>query len=223
MGGFLGSFLGKLFADEFRAWLPWIQERAIQTAVRRLRPDQRERYNEEWRSHLNEVPGEIAKTLVAIGFVRAAKEMSPRQEHDFSRIRALGLYVLLLPVISVVYAVVKINSRNRYVLSLRTPAGDFIVLSRYCPLGLILYYSLRLERHASRIYWENCHYSTWRAPRLVMLETLFMEQGLIDLLGLGNVILGRLSYQRWLQIYLSNQEVIEKQRVARSSQSQDGG
>jgi len=222
MGGFLGSFLGKLFADEFRAWLPWIQERAMQAAVRRLRPDQRERYNEEWRSHLNEVPGEIAKTLVAIGFVRAAMEMSSRREYDFSRIRALALYLLLLPVISVVYAVVKINSRNRYVFPMTTPAGDFIVLSRYCPLGLILYYSLRLERHISRLYWENCHYSSWRAPRLVMLETFFMEQGLIDLLSLGHVVLGRLSYQRWLQIHLSNLEVTEKQRAARSSQSQDG-
>src|SRR5260370_3401947 len=82
MGGFLGPFLGKLFADELRGWLPWFQQRAIQAAVRKLPSEQKERYNEEWRSHLNEVPGEIAKTWVALGFLRAAKEISSRRKFD---------------------------------------------------------------------------------------------------------------------------------------------
>jgi len=211
MGGFLGSFFGKLLADEFSAWLPWFQERAIQAAVRRLAPEQRERYNEEWRSHLSDVPGEIAKTWVAVGFLRAALVMSSRRDFDFSRIRALALYLLLLPIILVVYAVVKVNSRNRYVFPLRTPAGEFIIFSRHLPLGQILYYSLHLETYMSRSYWENRHYSSWRTPWLFKLETFFMDQGLLHLLSLGQVVLGRLSYRRWLEILAANLEVMQKQ------------
>src|ERR1700756_1871868 len=65
MGHFIAALLGKLFADEFEAWLPWITERVTRAAIRRLAEDQRERYDEEWRSHLDEVPGELSKVWVA--------------------------------------------------------------------------------------------------------------------------------------------------------------
>jgi hypothetical protein len=70
------AFLGKLLADEFKAWFPWIAERILQCAVRGLPENQRVRYSEEWRSHLNETPGEIGKSVCALGFLRAGWKMS---------------------------------------------------------------------------------------------------------------------------------------------------
>src|SRR6266481_4155921 len=127
--GFLGSFLGKLFADELRAWLPWLQERAIQAALRKLSSGQQERYNEEWRSHLNDVPGEIAKTWVAIGFLNAARGISSHRKFDSYRIGALALYMFMLPVILLVHAITKIAARNRYIFPLSNGFGDFIINS----------------------------------------------------------------------------------------------
>jgi hypothetical protein len=63
VGTILVAVLGAVLADECRAWLPWIGERVIRRAVRNLAESQRERYNEEWRSHLNEIPGKIGSSL----------------------------------------------------------------------------------------------------------------------------------------------------------------
>jgi hypothetical protein len=213
MGGFLGSFLGRLVGDEFRAWLPWFQERVVRAAVRKLPLEQRERYNEEWRSHLGEVPGELSKTWVALGFLRAAKTISSSRQFDFSRTVALAVYLLFLPIVSVVYVVAKINSRNRYVFPLVTPDKEYIMMSRYPPLGFILSYSLHPEPPVSRIYWEKCHYSSWRTPRLVALETFFWETGLIHLLSLGHVVLGRLSPRQWLEILVANLRETDKSQI----------
>ena len=203
MGGFLGSFLGKLFADEFRAWLPWIQERAVRAAVRRLPCEHQERFNEEWRSHLNDVPGELAKTWVALGFLRAAKQISTRQ-FGLSRISVIALYVLLLPVISIVYVVVEINKRKRYQYALKTPHGDYIVFSRNNPLGTILFYSLQLDVDINRSYWDNRHYSCWRTPRLFVLEDFLQKNSLTDLVSLGYVVTGRISFRKWAEVAARN-------------------
>ncbi len=212
--GFLGSFLGKLFADELRAWLPWLQERAIQAAVRKLPSEQQERYNEEWRSHLNDVPGEIAKTWVAIGFLKAAKEISSRRKFAFSRIGALALYLFLLPVISLVYAVTILTTRNRYVFPLSNGFGNFIINSRHIPIGFILHYSLYPNIPVRRLYWENNHYSSWRPSLLVMLEDFFMARGLIHLLSLHQVVMGRLSSRRWFEVLVANSQTNSKVLLA---------
>ena len=70
--GALGTALSRLLTDEFKAWIPWIIQRVIRRAIRRLPPAQRERFEEEWQSHINEVPGEIGKLTVALGFLTAA-------------------------------------------------------------------------------------------------------------------------------------------------------
>jgi lipopolysaccharide/colanic/teichoic acid biosynthesis glycosyltransferase len=72
----VGATLTKLFADETKAWIPWLTERMVRRAIGHLPPDQRERFNEEWRSHLNETPGELSKLFVAIGVVIASKKMT---------------------------------------------------------------------------------------------------------------------------------------------------
>ena len=68
VGSILYSILTSILADECKAWLPWITERVIQHAVRKLPTNQRERCGEEWRSHLDQRPGNIVKLIEALGF-----------------------------------------------------------------------------------------------------------------------------------------------------------
>ncbi|SRR5258708_29876589 len=74
--GTLGTALSRLLTDEFRAWIPWIIERMVRRAVVGLPASQRERFEEEWESHVNDVPGEIGKLTVALGFLTAARRMT---------------------------------------------------------------------------------------------------------------------------------------------------
>jgi lipopolysaccharide/colanic/teichoic acid biosynthesis glycosyltransferase len=116
----VGATLTKLFADETKAWIPWLTERMVRRAIGQLPPDQRERFNEEWRSHLNDTPGELSKLFVAIGVVFASKKMTLelsrgersiswfadvlKQSIDFSTALALAFFaapVLLLAALAI--------------------------------------------------------------------------------------------------------------------------
>jgi len=108
MGHFLAALLGKLCADEIKAWLPSITQRIIWLAVLRLPEDQRDRYSEEWQSHLDEVPGEIARLWTACGFFIAVKRVS--QPHP--AIQALWSSLVLIssiPLLGLVWVLVRIT------------------------------------------------------------------------------------------------------------------
>jgi hypothetical protein len=76
VGGTIKTVLVRLLGDEIKSWLPWIVEQLLRHAVASLPKDQRERFQEEWHSHLDEIPGEIGKLVVALGFPFAARGMS---------------------------------------------------------------------------------------------------------------------------------------------------
>jgi hypothetical protein len=82
LAGAIGS---KVIDEDIRAWIPWLTNRLIVYAVAQLPPDQCERYEEEWRAHLNEVPGTIGKVIVAIGFLHASRVLLrvPTESVDF--------------------------------------------------------------------------------------------------------------------------------------------
>jgi len=75
--GILGAVLSRLLADDFKAWTPRIVESLIRRAIRRLPESMRERFTEEWRSDVNDTPGDIGKLVKALGFRRAARRMAP--------------------------------------------------------------------------------------------------------------------------------------------------
>src|SRR5579864_8528161 len=76
IGGIIYAALSRQIADEFKAWTPWIVERLLSRAISQLPRSRRRRFEEEWRSHVNEVPGQIGKVVVALGFLSAARKMS---------------------------------------------------------------------------------------------------------------------------------------------------
>jgi hypothetical protein len=80
--GVLGAAVSRQVTDEFKAWTPRMIEWLIRCAVRQLPEDQRERFAEEWRSDINETPGEIGKICVAISLLSAPRKM-PKPERTF--------------------------------------------------------------------------------------------------------------------------------------------
>jgi hypothetical protein len=67
----LAAIIGRILADDLKAWSPCLTEGLINLAVRRLPSDLKERYAEEWRAHIADTPGEIGKLFCAAGFLWA--------------------------------------------------------------------------------------------------------------------------------------------------------
>jgi hypothetical protein len=87
--GILSATLTGLMTDEFKAWIPWIIQRIIRRSIGRLPQTQRKRFEEEWRSHVNEIPGEVGKLVVAFGFLSASSKMSANA--GYARIAAVRI------------------------------------------------------------------------------------------------------------------------------------
>ncbi len=68
--------LSRIAVEEITAWTPSFIRSLIRFAVERLPKNKRERFEEEWQSHVNEVPGQVGKLLVALGFLIAAYDFS---------------------------------------------------------------------------------------------------------------------------------------------------
>jgi len=69
IGSIATATAARLLADEGRSWLPWLSRSVMGHAVATLPHQYRERMREEWARHLGDVPGEIGKLIVAVGFV----------------------------------------------------------------------------------------------------------------------------------------------------------
>jgi hypothetical protein len=74
---FLAVF-SRLIADDIREWTPRATAWLIDMAVRRLPECYRERLAEEWRGHVNDVPGCASKLWVAVGYTIAARSIGRR-------------------------------------------------------------------------------------------------------------------------------------------------
>ena len=99
--GVIAAAVSRQLADEFKAWTPWIIGRLVKRAVRKLPEDCRDRFEEEWLSHIHETPGEVGKLTAALGFLFAARRMSSPviiPERIFDILFALPSLIMLAPV-----------------------------------------------------------------------------------------------------------------------------
>jgi hypothetical protein len=65
-----------VIAGATKAWLPGIIDRLTDRAIKRLPHDQRDRFAEEWKSYVNDTPGDLRKLIAAVGFLFSAKKMT---------------------------------------------------------------------------------------------------------------------------------------------------
>ncbi|MBV9990629.1 MAG: hypothetical protein JOZ72_04985 [Alphaproteobacteria bacterium] len=72
--GIVCAAVSQQLTDEFKAWTPWLVQRLLNRAVRRLPESLRARFEEEWTSHIDEVPGHFGKLVEAAGFIGASKK-----------------------------------------------------------------------------------------------------------------------------------------------------
>lgn len=70
----------KLAFTELQDWLPYLAKWIVDRAVVHLPEGTRERYQEEWRSHLDELPGRLSKLWHATGCLRASAALSKANE-----------------------------------------------------------------------------------------------------------------------------------------------
>jgi len=113
-GSVLIAVLSRQMADEFKAWTPRVTKKLVMVAVNKLPETQRERFAEEWLSHLDDTPGEIGKILTAINLVfarikirRTAHKQDPAFEGPLRRIRNRVVIVAFLA-----YLVVRFRERQ---------------------------------------------------------------------------------------------------------------
>ena len=78
----LAAVLSRIVVEEVGAWSPSIVRSLIKLAVARLPENQRARFEEEWQSHVDEVPGTVGKLLAAAGFSLAARKMAPTAQRS---------------------------------------------------------------------------------------------------------------------------------------------
>ncbi|HZV86491.1 MAG TPA: hypothetical protein VFF95_03020 [Candidatus Binatus sp.] len=91
----LTAALSRILAEEMGAWNPSIIRGLIKLAVGRLPEGRRERFQEEWQSHVNEVPGQIGKLLVAVGFLLAAYKLAWSDWRNRARERRVSFLVVV--------------------------------------------------------------------------------------------------------------------------------
>lgn len=92
--GILAMVISQLLADEFKAWIPRLTKWLIDRAIRQLQPMDRNRYEEEWQSHINELPGQVSQIITAAQLGIAARRMRP----------ALSRLLLLMRILDVLGA-----------------------------------------------------------------------------------------------------------------------
>jgi hypothetical protein len=119
--GFVAAIVRPLLTDECKAWLPRIIDRLINRAVSLLPEEKRERYDEEWHSHINDLPGDLSRVLEALRFSIAARHISPKQKpaqkYRFKTtladksLAAFGI-ILLSPLCLLIMALIKLDSHG---------------------------------------------------------------------------------------------------------------
>jgi len=120
---FLAIF-GPFMADEVKAWSRWLHKKLRSMAVAKLPKNCRDRYEEEWGSGLEEIPGEIGKIFYSVGLLwagarirSAALESAVNSEAPFTPLKRIFdivfsslVIAFLIPVLLAIAIAIKLDS-----------------------------------------------------------------------------------------------------------------
>jgi hypothetical protein len=128
LGAIVIAVVARIISEDVKDWLSWIPRHLIRRAVSHLPEAERERLEEEWSSHVNDMPGVFAKIYVAYGYLSAAKSISkfvmsgssPNFAETFQKatlrtldsLGAAALLVFFMPLMVFVALCIKVESRG---------------------------------------------------------------------------------------------------------------
>ena len=72
----IATVTARVVGDDVKEWLPWITRRLVELAVSRLPEQERDRFEEEWWAHIDDLPGNLAKVHAACGYLSASKAIN---------------------------------------------------------------------------------------------------------------------------------------------------
>jgi hypothetical protein len=110
------GILVKVVSDEFKAWNPRLTSYLLAHAVRRLPPEERERYEEEWNRNLEDIPGDLSKVCYVLSLSHAASSIHKIVSAEEKRLpnrqaaAAAITLILLAPLLVLVALLVRISS-----------------------------------------------------------------------------------------------------------------
>jgi lipopolysaccharide/colanic/teichoic acid biosynthesis glycosyltransferase len=120
------AIISQFMADEAKAWSGWLHKKIRRRAVAKLPAECRDRYDEEWESGVEEVPGDIFKIFYSIGLLWAAfgiRKAAPKGAVNSENASALFkrtfdivfsglLLILFAPLLLMIAIAVKLDSRG---------------------------------------------------------------------------------------------------------------
>jgi hypothetical protein len=145
--GIVVAVISGLVTDDLKEWMPWFVERLLRIAVCCLPQQHKSRMDEEWRSHINEMPGHLGKLCIAIGCCLAALKISRSEERFVWRIRYLDLRMTALIIRLILWLVDRPQSSA---FSISATAPVFIALSKANRRAISLIRKLGLEHEIDR-------------------------------------------------------------------------
>ncbi|SRR5579883_285001 len=109
LAAFILACFQKIVADDFKAWRPRLVEQIIAAAVRHLPANKQSRYSEEWTGHVDEMPGDIAKLVAALGCLLASWRISQSISQFRKRCLDMILVALALALLGPLMALIAIS------------------------------------------------------------------------------------------------------------------
>jgi hypothetical protein len=92
----LGGVISSLMAAQVWSWLPGLALAIVRRQARKMGPESARRFEEEWRAHLDQTPGGLAKLCVALPlFLVPAKTALERWRDSPERLKNLAAGIVL--------------------------------------------------------------------------------------------------------------------------------
>jgi lipopolysaccharide/colanic/teichoic acid biosynthesis glycosyltransferase len=197
-GAIIIPVTARVVGDDVREWLPWITKRLVERAVSRLPEQERDRFEEEWWGHINELPGNLAKVHAAWGCLSASKAINhialsgdttglDSIAKVIQRVEdvTISLFVLslTLPLILTISIWIKLDSRGPVLLKQKRRGANNM------PFDLLKFRSMHVE------YSDGVNHQLTRVGdrRITRVGKFLRMTGLDGLPQLMNVLRGELS------------------------------
>lgn len=183
--------VARMIGEEFKAWSPTIAQWLLHHAVNQLPKSQRERFSEEWQSHLEETPGSIGKVMTAFGFVFAAinisggvirsrqRTLNPRRR--MFDIAASSLILVFLAPLLVILSVLVWQDTRSSIVTRKRPSPNGL-----CPITFLCFQTHRLDPATGKMKITSL-------GRFLMRTDFYRLPALIEVLQGNLTLVGSLS------------------------------